>query len=87
MATSVKDLNWNGFADGKFPEMPFVSFELAGTQDDGENVEVVDMNFAEKYSIYGRLPNGEAVALHDCDTLEEADARLALLEASCIAAS
>ena len=77
----LNKLNWNGFPNGKLPT-GFVSFELNGIEVTDGNVEVIDMNYASEYGLYGRGKDGLAVALHDTKCLDEVQARLMLLEST-----
>ena len=62
----------------------YVSYEIERCREYGGRVEVLtgrDSMPGDFWTVYGRLPNGEAQALSDHTTLEAARAELGRLEA------
>lgn len=76
----INQLTWNGFEDDKL-QGEYVSFEIKGLTMDGNYIVAVDIEAATNgLCVYGRKANGEAVALHDSQNLDECRARVMLLQ-------
>ena len=74
---------FNGLSEGDSIRQ-FVSFELSPVrtntdEEGGTSCEVTNVSQAEIWSIYGRLPSGEAMLIHDEDKLESAIKTLAMI--------